>query len=299
MTATAQAPAAAPNARLVEQLEKIVTNRIENDQLILPSLPAVAAKCLALTKKPEFSLREAAAIIEKDPILTAQLLRLVNSAALGTREPIKSVLQTVTRLGVQKLRTFLLEASARKVFESKDHRIADACRGLWDHSLAVGLLARDVVTYSNGGDPDIGYLGGLLHDIGKPVVAAMLLEAEKAVLGAKATATWIDGAQWVGVILRCHRAVGVKLAKKWELPEAVASCIAECAEYNNSDRLSVGNAVRFANALSKQLGIYVGEVDKEDVEALVMIGKSLLNLDDQSVSKLTASIKQALREAHG
>lgn len=295
MTASATAAPAAPNSRLVEQLEKIVTNRIENDQLILPSLPAVAAKCLALTKSRDFSLKEAASIIEKDPILTAQILRLVNSAAFGGREPIKSVLQTVTRIGVQKLKTFLIDASARRVFESRDQRIAEACRGLWEHSLAVGLLARDVVTFSNGGDPDVGYLGGLLHDIGKPVVASMLLEAEKTVLGAKATATWIDGADWVGVILRCHRSVGVKLAKKWELPDAVAQCIAECSEYNNGDRLSVGNAVRFANALAKQLGIYVGETDKDDVEALVMIGRSLLNLDDSVVSRLSATIKGALQ----
>jgi len=284
------------NERLVEQMEKIVLKRIEADQLILPSLPAVAAKCLALIKTPDFSLKDAASIIEKDPILTAQILKLANSAAMSGREPIKSVLHTVTRLGVQKLKTFLMDVSVRKVFESRDGRIAEASRGLWEHSQAVALLARDVVTFSNSGDPDVGYLGGLLHDIGKPVVAAMLLEAEKAILGAKASATWIDGEQWVGVIQRCHRAVGVRLAVKWEMPESVAQCIQDCNEYNNGDRVSVGNAVRFANALAKQVGIYVGDVDKDDVQALVMIGRSMLNLDDQMVGRLCANIKGSVRD---
>lgn len=280
----------------MEQLEKIVTTRIEKDQLILPSMPAVAAKCLVLLKSPDFALKDAAAIVEKDPVLTAQVLKMANSAALGGREPMRSVLQAVTRLGVQKLRQFLIDVSARKVFESRDPRIAEASRGVWEHSQAVALLSRDVVTFSNSGDPDVGYLGGLLHDIGKPVVAAMLLEAEKAVLGAKASATWIDGKAWIGTIQRCHRSVGTKLAQKWELPETVGQCIQDCSEYNNADRLSVGNAVRFANALAKRVGLYVGDVDKEDVDALVMIGRSLLNLDDELINRLSTNIKNSVRE---
>src|SRR6185503_16437383 len=98
-----------------------------------------------------------------------------------------SVLQAVTRFVVQKLRTFLIEASARKVFESRDARIAEASRGVWEHSLAVAIMARDVAAFANCGAPEFGYLGGLLHDVGKPIVAAMLLEAEKSILAVKPT----------------------------------------------------------------------------------------------------------------
>jgi len=164
--------------KLAEQMEKIVLNRIGNDQLVLPPMPAVALKCLSLLKNPDFSLKEAASLIERDPILTALMLRVANSAAMATRDPVQSVLQAVTRFGMQKLRMFLIEASARKVFESRDTRIVEAARGVWEHSLAVAMLARDVVAFSNSGSPDFGYLGGLLHDIGKPIVAAMLLEAD-------------------------------------------------------------------------------------------------------------------------
>jgi len=174
-----QAPApGAAYERLAEQMEKIVINRISNDQLVLPPMPAVALKVLTLLKNPDFSLKEAATTIERDPILTVQVLKAANSAAMGSRDPIQSVLQAVTRFGVQKLRTFLIEMSARKIFESRDARIVEAARGVWEHSLAVAMLARDVVAFSNSGAPDFGYLGGLLHDIGKPIVAAMLLEAE-------------------------------------------------------------------------------------------------------------------------
>jgi len=284
------------NSRLAEELEKIVTKRIAADHLVLPAMPPMAVKVLALTKEADFSLKEAASLIEKDPILAALLLKLASSAAMGAREPIKSVLQAVTRLGVQRLRNFLIEATTRRVFESRDPRISEATKGVWEHSLAVAILARDVVAFSNSGDPEFGYLGGLLHDIGKPIVATMLLEAEKAVLGAKANALWISGTEWVGVIQRCHRRVGVALAEKWEMPDGVCRSIRDCEEYDNSDRLSVANAVRFANAIAKQQGIYVGEVPKDDIDALVMIGRSLLNIDEDVVGRLTAGIRHMVKE---
>jgi putative nucleotidyltransferase with HDIG domain len=288
--------AGAANGRLAEQMEKIVLSRIGSDQLVLPPMPAVALKCLTLLKDPEFSLKEAATLIERDPILTVQVLKLANSAAMATREPVHSVLQAVTRFGVQKLRTFLIEVSARKVFESRDARIVEAARGVWEHSLAVAILARDVVAFSNCGSPDFGYLGGLLHDIGKPIVAAMLLEAEKAILGSKASVQWIGSAEWIGIIQRIHRQVGVALAKKWEVAEPVYRSIKDCDEYDNSDRLSVPNAVRFANAVTKQQGLYVGPVVADDIDALVMIGRSLLGLEADVLPRLTDGLKAKVRD---
>jgi len=283
--------------KLAEQMEKIVLNRIGNDQLVLPPMPAVALKCLTMLKNPDFSLKEAATLIERDPILTALMIKMANSAAMASRDPVQSVLQAVTRFGMQKLRMFLIEASARKVFESRDARIVEAARGVWEHSLAVAMLARDVVAFSNSGSPDFGYLGGLLHDIGKPIVAAMLLEAEKAILGVKSSMTWIGSDQFVAIIQRIHRHVGVALAKKWEMPEPVCRSIKDCDEYDNSDRLSVANAVRFANAVAKQQGLYVGHVDADDIEALVMIGRSLLGLEADVVARLTDGLKNKAKDS--
>jgi len=294
---TAVAPAAAGGqSALAEQLEKIVIKKIAADQLILPSLPATALKCLNLLKNPDFSLKEASALIERDPMLTAQILKLANSAGMASRDPCQSALQAVTRFGIQKLKSFLIESSARKVFESRDARIAEASRGMWEHSLAVAIMARDVVTFANCGGPEFGYLGGLLHDVGKPIVAAMLLEAEKSILAVKPNMVWITSAEWIGIIQRIHRQVGVALAKKWEMPDAVCRSIKDCEEYDNADRLSTANAVRFSNAVAKQQGIYVGDVNADDNDALVMIGQSLLGLDTAVVTRLSEGLKAKVKE---
>ena len=283
--------------RLATQLEAIVSKRLGSDQLVLPALPAAALKCLALSKQADFSLADAAAIIDKDPILAVQLIKLAGSAALGTREPIKSVLASVTRIGLQRLREFLIAASARQLFASRDKRIAEAMQRLWDHARVVAQLARELVAASQSGDPDMGYLAGLLHDIGKPVVAGLLLETERSWLETRKGAQWITGAQWVSVLGRCHQKVGLAIAEKWEMPEPVQRAVRDCAAYDQTDRLSVANCVSLANAIAKQSGVHVGEIVKDEVAAQVTAGRELLNIDDQVFSRLTAAIPTMLKDA--
>jgi putative nucleotidyltransferase with HDIG domain len=276
------------------QLEQIVTKRIADDKLVLPSMPAIAAKCLELLRNPEVEAKAAANLIEKDPVLAAQLLRLANSALLGTREPITKVLGAVTRVGTMRLRQFILETTARKTFESRDVLINACLRKIWEHSVAVATLTGDVVALANAGDPETGYLAGLLHDIGKPIVAAMLLEAERTILGLKPSSGWIGSIEWLGVIQRTHRKIGVALSQKWGLADSVCRAIKDCEEYDSSDRLCEANAVRFANAVAKQNGLYECETNKDDNDALIMIGQSLLGLDPKRLPHLIASAQTAV-----
>ena len=278
------------------ELERLIAAKIAANQLTLPSAPGMALKVLQALRNPNFSLTEAAAIIERDPMLTAQIMRITNSAAFATREPVRSVASGVSRLGTMKLRTVLIEASARKVFESRDKRIAEAIKGLWEHSIAVALLARDVIVRARGVEPEFGYLGGLMHDIGKPVVAGMLLDTEKQVVGTRSGATWLDPADWIGIVQRVHRKVGVALAKKWDMPEPVTNGIRDCDAYDQQDKACVANAVRLANALAKQAGLYVGEVSPDEIKSHIEAGCALLQIDGDAATALGEGIKARVQE---
>lgn len=280
--------------RVAAQMQKIVTTRIQQDKLTLPVIPAVALKCINLLQRPDFSLREAAQLIEQDPLLASKIIRIANSAALATREPAQTVHTAVTKMGSQRLRTALLEASAQKVFESKDRRISETFRRMWQHALAVGAMARDTVGTLKAAEADMGYLAGLLHDVGKPIVAAMLLEAEKSIHDRRPSASWIGSDSWLAVVQSIHRPVGALFAEKWSLPGAVQEGIRDCADYDNSDRLSIGNAVRFANALAKKHDMYVGAFDAEDVDALITIGRSLLNVEEPAMLKMVQATRTYL-----
>jgi len=277
--------------RLSEQLEQIVLKRIAEDSLVLPTLPSVVTKALEVLKDPDVSFKQVGVIIERDPVLAARLLRSATSAAFsaGTRKV--SLPEALTRLGAKAVRSLLVEATAQKVFLSRDPKIAESMKRLWQHSVAVATLSRDVLALSGNTDSEAAYLAGLLHDVGKPVIASMLLEFERQVTEVY-NRPFIDSAEWIGVIGRTHRVVGVALAEKWQMPEQVTRCIRECAEYDNADRASLVNIVCFSNSLAKKTGIYAGTIDADEVDALVMIGRSIIGANDEIIKTLTRGLKE-------
>lgn len=276
---------------IVETVRAVVVRQIERDELVLPVLPGAAARALNLLSRPNLGLDEVAALIETDPLLAAQIVRLANSAAFGGAQPVQSILAAVTRLGTAELRLFLVESSARQVLESRDRRIARMCRGLWEHSLAVALLARDLAAIVAAAVTDVAYLGGLLHDVGKPVLASMLLDAEQRLYGRRTT-TWILPETWMRLISEAHRPVAVALSAGWGLPEAVGRGIREAHQYDSSEPHSPANAVRLANALAKKAGIAVGVADAEELDELIFVGAQLFGLDDVAIGRLQGSIKE-------
>jgi putative nucleotidyltransferase with HDIG domain len=276
--------------KLAEQLELILDNRIAQDNLTLPLLPPVAAKANDVVRRPDASTKDLVSVIEIDPILAALVMRQAAISGARTLE------QAVTKLGPQKIRSILAESSAHRVVESRDAKSAEATRLIWEHVRAVAIIAQDVAVLAGVDEPEVCFLGGLLHDIGKPVVATMLLEAE-AQIAQRNPKLWIDGDTWIGVVDRTHRKIGVNLAKKWQFPEEVQTVAQAFSDFDVANRKSISNAVFFANALAKQAGACLGDVAAADNDALVMVGKSLLGIDDDALSRVTAEIRTRARAA--
>jgi putative nucleotidyltransferase with HDIG domain len=276
--------------KLAAELEGILTRKIQSDQLVVPTMPAVAVKVMEVLRDPDAGMKEAASVMEKDPVLAARTLRLATSAAFGGGKKI-TLQEALARLGTRNLKALLVEASAHKLFVSKNPQINDQLRTLWEHSVAVGMLARDVLALTGAQDSDSAYLAGLLHDVGKPVVAAMLLELERQLTEVYQRG-WIDSGEWLTVIGKVHRQVAVALAEKWQLPGPIITCIKEAGEYDQGNRQSLANAVCFSNALAKKSGIYTGAVDAEDNDALVMIGRSVIGISDDILRTLTKNLRE-------
>jgi HD-like signal output (HDOD) protein len=277
--------------RLVRELGQIVLNRIASDRLLLPCFPSASLRCQRVLRDPDAQPRQLTEAVERDPVLAVQVLRL---AGANGGSPPRSLEHAITRVGVPKLRAPLGEMLARQLTESKNRRIAEACRGLWDHSIGVALLSRDLAALAGADDSDFAYLVGLVHDIGKLVLAGMLLEAERQLSRAR-NATWISPEAWLQAISDGHRQVGLALAEKWSLPEPIVSCIKDTSEYNAGDRAAATNFVCFANALAKRSGLAVGPYDADDVGALAVIGRSMLGLDEELVARLSGAIGDRVR----
>jgi putative nucleotidyltransferase with HDIG domain len=276
--------------RVGGRLAQILVERIHKDKLVLPAMPASARECLRLLDAPDNSLDKVIKVIAQDPIIAPQVMRRARSALMGGRaNAVRTLDQAVSRLGVRTLRELIMNVSARQLFESKNAAIRKLTKDLWQHSVAVGILARALTRRRKDVDPELAYLAGLLHDVGKPVAAALLLELERTVDSPQNS--WLSSDAWLGVIHECHREVGVALARSWHMDEEVLLAIARCDRYSADNPASVSNAVCYANALAKRSGMAAGEVDSVVNDALLREGETLFKLDASMVETLVTELR--------
>jgi len=206
--------------RLGSELERIVLERIANNRLVLPAMPSVPQRCLDILRDPDFNVRKLVKELEAEPVLALLIVRAANSASYGRGNASQALDQAVVRIGARQLKTLITEYAVNELFDSSNRQLKDANRKVWEHSVAVALLARDIAALVGNVEPDTCYLAGLLHDIGKPVLGAMMLEIDRK-LG-RATPGWIDVSAWTQIIEGSHRKVGVAVAAEWKLPDAIA-----------------------------------------------------------------------------
>jgi putative nucleotidyltransferase with HDIG domain len=278
--------------KLSTELEAILIKRIQSDQLVVPTIPTVVHKAQDVLRDGDSAAaKRAVELLGEDPFLAARALRVSAGSKGGGATAKKPTLSdAVNKLGPRGVKALLVEATAQKVFVSRDAEIANALRRVWEHSVAVATLARDVLALSGHADSEAAYLAGLLHDLGKPIVASILLEAERQTTELY-NRSWIDAEGWVTAVMATHRKVGLALAEKWQLPDSILCCLQDNLDYDNADRNSLVNAVCFANALAKKCGVHVGPVDLQDIDAIVMIGRSLIGVNDEVLKTLTKGLK--------
>ena len=125
-------------------------------------------------------------LVGSDPdILFLRSAVLASSGIWSLR--VRNAEQAIGRLGATGVRTALLEIAARPVLESREPRIADIFKQPWQHALAVALLTQRLMQARGCNDAVAAeaFLAGLLHDTGKPVVGALLLDVERQMASTK------------------------------------------------------------------------------------------------------------------
>jgi putative nucleotidyltransferase with HDIG domain len=269
------------------RMREIISKRLQSDSLRLPTLPEVAVRCLQLAHDANVSFATLGEVIERDPFIASRVLRMSNSPFYGGLARITTIDGAVARMGISTLVALLQELAAEQVFTSKDPTIRSAFRGIWEHCLGVAHLSRDISGMVRAVEPNTAYLAGLFHDIGKPIVAAMLLEAER---GAP-QGPWLTGGVWQLVVEECHRDVGAIIAVRWYLPREVATAVAELDWYDlKHGRASAANVVRLANALCQREGLDMKGRTPSELERVIVQGRQVLGLSEEQIARATAGL---------
>lgn len=156
-----------------ERRKKRLTAILSQD---LPTLPTYVLDLNALLSSPTVDLKKVGKIVRTDPSLSAQVLRLCNSALFGLRRRVLSIEQAAILLGTERLRTLVLTCSLMQ-FAGK--RVPSAhLVAFWQHSFLTALLSERIARHVDYFEKEQAYLCGLLHDIGQLPLSILVLEEE-------------------------------------------------------------------------------------------------------------------------
>ena len=140
----------------------------------LDPLPATVARLASLVVRPDWSLNEAAHLVEFDAALTGRLLRLANSAAMAGLSPVNTARDAIMRVGIGPALAFAAASGLRKELKRAlpEYGLTDG--QLWRHSVASALAVEPIARRSRTPVPPECFTAALIHDIGKIVLARFL-----------------------------------------------------------------------------------------------------------------------------
>ena len=202
-------------------LQKIIA-RIDD----LPTLPRTVLKITELVNNPKSSAKDLARIITDDQVLTARLLKLVNSSFYGFPQRISTVTNAIVLLGFDAIRSLLLTTSVFDLFAGRNKKSKQDQEKFWDHSLGCAVGAKVIGNYLRYDKIEELFVSGLLHDIGKIVEMLFLPDEFAQVVTAINQHDILMITAEEKVLGYSHAEIGKLLADKWNLPVKLAQVIA-------------------------------------------------------------------------
>lgn len=254
-----------------EQLEQQIA-----DLSNLPTLPGVVKMLTTMVESEKTSAADMGEVISKDQVLSAKLLRLVNSPIYGFPGRISSVTHALVLLGFNVVKGLVLGTA---VFDT----LAKDAKGLWEHSLGCAVLSRRIAKERGLRDPEEIMVAGLLHDLGKVVFSFLAPEDFSAVLQTAHTKRCHVAAAEREIIGVDHTRVASWIAQHWHLPARLSDAL---VYHHNPMRAKtasdVASVVHLADILARGMSYgYPGDpvMPPLDHDAFQSLGISFDQLD--------------------
>ena len=231
---------------------------IISDIKSFPSMSGAALKVLKLVDDPNSTASEIEDILRYEPSITANILKLTNSAYFGVPTKVASIRQAIVLLGWEKLGKLVMTTCVNAVLD-KPVRGYDLSPGeLWQHSIAVSVAAELLVKeLSIDADNEI-FTAALLHDLGKLVLGDYVKEDFSAIRTAAGEGTPFQVAER-RVLGTDHAEVGGRLLELWSFPESLVQAVRWHHEPDSAEEPgAIIDLIHVADVLCLMIGLGVG-----------------------------------------
>ena len=246
---------------------------LDENTLDLPAFPDVALRVKQALADPDISAEQIARVVGSDPVFSARLLKVANSAMLNSAgAQIKDLRLAIMRLGFNMAYNIAVSIAVEQVMNSATvDKLHPYFEDLWHHSVQVAAYSYVIANKQTRINPDEAMLAGLLHDIGKYYI---LTRSEH-------FPQLFDHPQTLDAIIRDrHTAIGRSILEAWNFREEVAH---SADEHESLDRAHVGPAdltdvVMVANLFSHKQGIE--QLQDIDWESIPVLKLSLIHISE-------------------
>lgn len=266
----------------------ILVEKINNDTLVLPTLPAIALKVRKCADDPNANLNAMADVIGQDPSLSARMIKIANSAFMGRSVKVSSTSQAVTRIGLTQIKNIATALAMEQLFVSRNDLVKSYMAEVWDNT--VDVVANSMAAlrlYTNQTKQrhlnlDTMTLAALVHNIG---VLPILTEAERHqdVFG---NPTFLNVA-----IDKLAGRIGSSIMRKWGFDEEFAKVSESWRDLSyKTDKVSYLDFVRLGAALSGYMGEQRDAVFKQTI--IKEIAENMSVFESNEFKEVRDSAKQ-------
>ncbi len=278
-----------------------IASAFEGRKINLPTLPKIHSKFRELIMQGAVSQR-VADLLKKDVAISAELIRMSNSAYYRGIMVNKSLAQAISRLGAAATEQAVAELTGRKFFTMKTQKYRSLIEKVWKHSIACAYaseIAADLLNLKLAADP---FSMGLLHDIGKLALLEIIANMERKgkFNGGIATDRLID------TVSAHHCLFGAKLLEKWKYADSYIRSASNHEDIEPKGDEEKGKKlpkeiliVHFANQAAKSMGYSLEDKDYSDLDLEDIESADQLRLNSIKIAKLkeklTAEMKGVLQ----
>jgi HD-like signal output (HDOD) protein len=273
-------------SKLAEKVQQELLQAIDNDDLVLPTLPEVALRVREAAEDPDIGIPQLSKVIGNDAALTARIIKVVNSPLLRTNREITDLQMAVGRLGINYTCNLATGLAMEQMFQATSDVVDRKMREVWNKSTEIAGICHVLCRHYTRLLPDQATLAGLVHQIG---ILPILTYAEEH------NELLSDSISLNHVIEQIHPIIGDKILRTWQFPELITQVPSQYLDFTrDSVKADYVDIVQVAT-LQSHLGSEhpYTQLDWSQVPAFSKLGLNP-NVDIQADEDLSAAMEAAM-----
>lgn len=192
---------------------------VEEDKLVLPSLPEVALKIREVVEDENTTAHQVADILSQDGSLSARLLQVVNSPLYRTKNAIDDLQMAVTRMGSQLVRDIVINLAMKQMFQPTSVAMDKQFRSVWSTSVNTAAICQMMSTTVPGIRKEQALLAGLIHNIGALPILLIAEQDHK---------LFYDEVALSSLMIELQGRVGAMILESWNFSDELIKVVSDC-----------------------------------------------------------------------